>query len=165
MSLSKKYLVLFIIPLVAFTMHKYYISLTKIDYKKESNSVQITLRIFIDDIQKTINSTYNKNFELGLPSESKEIDTLINNYIVPKLKVKINNVDKTYVYLGKEYEDEVIFVYLEIENIKVVNSIEIKNNILMEKFPNQKNIIKLNINGVKKTFLLTNKKYKDLLKF
>ena len=151
MSLSKKYLVIFIIPLVAFTMHKYYISLTKIDYKKESNSIQITLRIFIDDIQETINSTYNKNLELGLPSESKKIDTLINKYIVPKLKVKINNVDRTYTYLGKEYEDEVVFVYLEIENIKVVNSIEIKNNILMEKFPNQKNIIKLNINGVKKT--------------
>ncbi len=49
--------------------------------------------------------------------------------------------------------------------IEAVNSIEVKNNILMEKFPNQKNIIKLNINGVKKTFLLTNKKYKDLLKF
>jgi len=165
MSLSRKYFVLFIIPLVAFTMHKYYISLTKIDYKKESNSVQITLRIFIDDLQETINSTYNKKLELGLPNESKEIDTLINNYIIPKLKVKINNVDKTYAYLGKEYEDEVVFVYLEIENIEVINSIEIINKILMEKFPNQKNIIKLNINGVKKTFLLTNKKYKDLLKF
>jgi len=165
MPLPRKYFILFIIPLVAFTMHKYYISLTKIDYKKESNSVQITLRIFIDDIQETINSTYDKKLELGLPSESKEIDTLINNYIIPKLKVKINNVDKTYTYLGKEYEDEVVFVYLEIENIEVINSIEIINNILMERFPNQKNIIKLNINGVKKTFLLTNKKYKDLLKF
>jgi hypothetical protein len=165
MSLSKKHLVLFIIPLFAFTIHKYYISLTKIDYKKESNSVQITLRLFIDDLQDTLNSTYAKDFELGLPNESKKIDSLIYNYVVPKFIVKINSVDKTYTYLGKEYEDEVVYVYLEIENISTINSMEIKNTIFMEKFPNQKNIIKLNINTRKKTFLLTNKKESDSIIF
>ncbi len=163
---KRKYLILlFIIPLFAFTMHKYYISLIKVEYKKESKSIQITMRIFIDDLQKTINTTYNKKFELALPSEATEIDSIINDYITDKFIVKINNTEKPYSYLGKEYEDDVVYLYLELKNIETINSIEIKNNMLMKIFPDQKNIIKLNINNTKKTFFLTNQKDKDLLKF
>ncbi len=165
MHSKQKYLLLFIIPLFAFTMHKYYISLTKVEYKKESRSIQVTMRIFIDDLQKTINTTYNKDFELALPNESKEIDSIINNYLIGKFKVKINNTEKIYSYLGKEYENDVVYLYLEINNIETIKSIEIKNNMMMETFPEQKNIIKLNINNIKKTFLLTSQKENDLLIF
>lgn len=162
---KQKYLILFIIPLFAFTMHKYYISLTKIEYKKENQTIQVTMRIFIDDLQQTINTTYHKNLELALPNESKGIDTIINNYITGKFKVKVNAIEKEYFYLGKEYEDDVVYLYLELKNIKTINSIEIKNNMLMEIFSDQKNIIKLNIDNKKKTFFLTRQKDKDLLKF
>ena len=165
MHSKQKYLVLFLIPLFAFTMHKYYISLTKIEYKKEEKLLQVTMRIFIDDLENTLNSTFNKNIELALPNESEDIDTLISKYISTKFNVKINNLDTTYFYLGKEYENDVVYLYLELKNIDQINSIEIKNNMLMEMFPEQKNIIKLNINSLKKTFLLTNQKDKDLLKF
>jgi hypothetical protein len=162
---KQKYLVFFLIPLFAFTMHKYYISLTKVEYKKESKSIQVTMRIFIDDLQETINTTYNKDFELALPNGSKEIDTIISNYLTGKFKVKINNIEKPYSYIGKEYENDVVYLYLEINNIETINTIEIKNNMMMEIFSDQKNIIKLNINNTKKTFFLTNQKDKDLLKF
>jgi len=165
MSSKQKYLIFFLIPLFAFTMHKYYLSLTKIEYKEDEKLLQVTMRIFIDDLEHTLNSTYDKNFELALPNESANIDTLINKYISTKFNVKINDLKKTYIYLGKEYENDVVYLYIELKNIDQINSIEIKNNMLMEMFPEQKNIIKLNINKTKKTFLLTNQKDKDLLKF
>jgi len=165
MSSKQKYLIFFLIPLFAFTMHKYYLSLTKIEYKENEKLLQVTMRIFIDDLEHTLNSTYDKNFELALPNESANIDTLINKYISTKFNVKINDLKKTYIYLGKEYENDVVYLYIELKNIDQINSIEIKNNMLMEMFPEQKNIIKLNINKTKKTFLLTNQKDKDLLKF
>lgn len=164
MSLKRKYLIFLIIPLLAFTLHKYYISLTKVEYKEESNSVQITMRIFIDDLQEAINTTYHKNLELDEANKSNEIDTLIRKYISPKFKVTINKVESTYSYLGKEFENDVVYLYLEIKKIKMINAIEIKNDVLMELFSDQINIIKLKINGSKKTFLLTNQKDKELLK-
>lgn len=164
MSLKRKYLIFLIIPLLAFTLHKYYISLTKVEYKEESNSVQITMRIFIDDLQEAINTTYHKNLELDEANKSNEIDTLIRKYISPKFKVTINKVASTYSYLGKEFDNDVVYLYLEIKKIKMINAIEIKNDVLMELFSDQINIIKLKINGSKKTFLLTNQKDKELLK-
>jgi len=165
MHSKQKYLILFLIPLFAFTMHKYYISLTKVEYKKDEKLLQITMRIFIDDLEQTLNSTYDKNIELALPNESANIDTLIGKYVNTKFTIKINSLEKTYFYLGKEYENDVVYLYIELKNIDNINSIEVKNNMLMEVFPDQKNIIKLNINSIKKTFLLTDQKDKDLLKF
>ena len=156
--------ILLLIPLFAFTTHKYYISSTKIEYKKESKTIQITMRFFIDDLQETINSTYSKDVELALPNEPEEIDSLIINYVIKKFKVIINANKKAFSFLGKEYNNDEIYIYLEIENIEIINKIEIKNSMLMEIFPEQQNIIKLYINDAKKTFLLTKQKDKDLLK-
>ena len=156
--------ILLLIPLFAFTMHKYYVSSTKIEYKKENGTLQITMRIFIDDLQETINNTYQNNFELAVSNEPKELDSLINNYTLKKFEVIVDEDKKTYSFLGKEYKNDEIYLYFEISNIKRINSIEVKNEMLMEIFPDQKNIIKLYINNIKKTFLLTNRSYKDLLK-
>ena len=157
--------IILLIPLFAFTTHKYYISSTKIEYKKESKTIQITMRFFIDDLQESINSTYSKNIELALPNEPEEIDSLIINYVSKKLEVTINSNKKAYSFLGKEYNNDEIYIYLEIENVEFIKAIEIKNSMLMEIFPEQQNIIKLYINNTKKTFLLTKQKDKDSLKF
>ena len=157
--------ILLLIPLFAFTMHKYYLSSTKIEYKKESKTIQITMRFFIDDLQETINTTYNNTLEIAILNESAKIDSLLNDYIIKKFDVIINDKRRSYSYLGKEYKNDEVDLYLELYNIAYINSIEIKNNMLMEIFPDQQNIIKLYINDLKKTFLLTKQKDKDSLKF
>ena len=115
--------------------------------------------------KQLINRTYSEDVELALLNESEEIDSLIINYVSRKLEVIINSNKKAYSFLGKEYNNDEIYIYLEIENVEFINSIEIKNRMLMEIFPDQQNIIKLYINDLKKTFLLTKQKDKDSLKF
>jgi hypothetical protein len=162
---KQKYLIFLFIPLFAFSVHKYYISLTKIDFIKDKNEVQVTMRIFIDDLQATLNTAYHTNIELALPYESKEIDSLINTYLLKKFILTINGNKKEYTYLGKEYEDDVVYLYLEAENITKITAIKVKNSMLMDEFESQKNIIKLHINNTKRTFLLTKKKDNGLLQF
>ena len=72
---------------------------------------------------------------------------------------------KKYNYLGKKYETEVVYLFAEIEDIPSIQSIEIKNRILMNTYPEQQNIIKLDINNKKKSFILTADSDKDLLNF
>jgi uncharacterized protein with ACT and thioredoxin-like domain len=78
--------------------------------------------------------------------------------------VKINDKNVTYHYLGKEYESDMAFIYIEVENVTSIQSIEIRDEMLFDVFPDQKNIIKLFINDTKKTFLLTPDKKFDQLK-
>ena len=154
-----------ILPLLAFTLHKYYISLTKIDYIKEKKAVQITMRFFIDDVENTINSRFNNSFELATKNELSDSDKFLALYINQKFKVTINDQVKSYEYLGKEYENDVVYFYLEITNVENIKSIEVQNRMLFEEFEEQQNFIKLNINNQHKTFILIRNNDKDLLKF
>jgi hypothetical protein len=69
-----------------------------------------------------------------------------------------------YSYLGKEYENNDVFFYLELENIDQINSITIENSMLFETFEEQQNYVKLTIEGVQKTFILVKANVKEMLK-
>ncbi|MCF6296944.1 MAG: hypothetical protein L3J08_03015 [Flavobacteriaceae bacterium] len=165
MKTLNKIILILLIPLLAFTTHKYYISLTKIDFIKEKKVVQITMRFFIDDIQSTLENRYEIKLELGTKEENKEADLFLKKYINQKFKITINNKTTYFSYLGKEYENDVVFIYLEINNIENINQIEIQNKMLFEEFPEQGNFIKTNINNSKKTSLLFKGNDKEMLKF
>jgi len=165
MNFQKKLILLLIIPLLAFSAHKYYISLTKIDFIGTKKTVQITMRFFIDDIENTLQSRYNTKLELATKDENKKTNFFIEKYISQKFKITINEEEKTHKYLGKEYDNDVVFFYLEINDIDKIDIIEVQNNMLMETFEEQENYIKLNINDVKKTFILIKANDKEMLKF
>ncbi len=154
-----------LIPLLAFTLHKYYISLTKIDFIEEKKSVQITMRFFIDDIETTLGNRYQTKLELGTENENKEADIFLEKYISQKFKIRINDELENFIYLGKEYENDVVFFYLEISNIEKITNIEIQNNMLFEDFPEQENYIKTKINGLKKILVLIKENDKEMLKY
>ena len=64
----------------------------------------------------------------------------------------------TYNFIGKEISEDLVAVwcYLEIENIERFNKIHVKNNILLEVFEDQKNIISVIGPDRKKGYLLFN---------
>jgi hypothetical protein len=155
-----------IIPLLAFTsFHKYYISVTQVDYIENEQSVQITSRIFIDDFEKVLRERYDDNLVLGGKNESKDVDKYIENYLKEKIKVTINGKEMNLVFIGKEYDIDLIQCYIEIDKVKKINSIEISNQVLFDLFDEQQNMIKTKINSKQKSFLLNQGNKKALLNF
>jgi len=165
MKALKNLLWILIIPLLAFGSHKYYISLTKIDFIEEEKSVQITMRFFIDDIENTLESRYDVDLELATKEENKKADIYLEKYIASKFEIIINQDIKYFDFLGKEYENDVVFFYLEIKDIEAIDQISVQNRMLFEDFPEQENFIKININNLKKTFVLRKDNDKEMLNF
>jgi Domain of unknown function (DUF6702) len=165
MILLKKFGILLIIPLMAFTLHKYYISLTQIDYNPQEKSLHITIRLFIDDIEKSLNTNFKKDFKLDTPKELEKTNDFIAFYLNTHFNIKVNDTLRDYSFLGKEYENDVIYLYVEIDSISNIKSVGIQNRILISEFETQQNIIKLNINNQKKTMILNKSNDKDLLNF
>jgi len=162
----KKYLtLLLLVPLFAFTLHKYYISLCEIEYVEEQKSLQITLGIFINDLEFTLNKDYEKTLNLATKQEVKDIDAYYLNYLREHFKISINNEPKIYDYIGKEYDNDIVRFYLEISNIKELKSIEVTNTSLFRDFENQQNIIKIKANNSNKTFYLTPNNVKGFLNY
>ena len=70
----KYFTLLIFIPLLAFSVHKYYISLCEIEYVEEQKSIQITLGMFIDDLEVTLNKSNDTILNLATTDEVKNID-------------------------------------------------------------------------------------------
>lgn len=166
MKSSKFLVLLIIIPLFAFTsMHKYYISVTQINYIKDKESVQITSRIFIDDFENILRARYDENITLAGKNEPKTIDYYVEKYLEEKIAIKINNENTNITFIGKEYEGDIMRCYLEIEDVKAIKSIEVSNRILFDLFEDQQNIVKTKINSKQKSVIHTSDNHNTLLNF
>ncbi len=153
-----------ILPVLAFGIHKHYISLTKVEFIKEKKVVQVTMKFFVDDIEVALENRHDQPMELATKDENKMADKYLEGYIRQKFKVWINEEEKTYAIIGKEYENNEVFFFLELENISDIKTIEIQNSMLFEEFEEQQNYIKLNIENVRKTFILIKANDKEILK-
>ncbi|ARV05729.1 hypothetical protein BTO04_03005 [Polaribacter sp. SA4-10] len=165
MTIKKTLFLLLIIPLLSFSAHKYYLSLTQITYKPEAKSVQVIINVFMDDIEVALNKKYAIDLNLTTEKELKDNDIYFEKYLNEKLHFKIDDISKEFNYLGKEYDGDLVYFYLEIENIEHVKSIGITNKILIDYFPKQQNLIKSKVGKKHKSILLTAKNDKGLLKF
>lgn len=123
------------------------------------------MRVFTDDLQNGIDKQFSIKTELDTEKEFQDSDNYISKYITDKFIVKVNGKQTSTSYIGKKYDADETKIYLEIENISDILSIEVQNKVLMELLEDQQNIIKLNIGNKKRSFILTSKHDKDLLKF
>ncbi len=165
MKFKKIIVILLILPLFAFTMHKYYVSLCEIEFIKEKQSIQITLGVFIEDLEVSLIKNSGKQLNLASKTEVVNIDDYYKKYLNEHLQISANGKNQSYKYIGKEYDGDIVRFYLEIIDIKDLKTIEVFNNILTDDFSDQKNIVKIKVNDFNKTFYLNKSNTKSLLKF
>ena len=157
--------VLFLVPLLAFTTaHKYYVSITEIEYVKEQQSVQIISRIFIDDLEKLMRQRFDESITLSSNNESNKVDFYLEKYLKEKIQIQINGMPVSLNFIGKEYDNDVAICYVEISKVENISEFEIQNTLLLDVFEEQQNVVRLNISGIQKSFILIKENDKGLLK-
>ncbi|WAC01501.1 hypothetical protein N7U66_16050 [Lacinutrix neustonica] len=82
-----------------------------------------------------------------------------------KLKISINGEAVQYVFLGKEYDEDIVQCYLEILNVESIATFEITNKVLFDVFEEQKNVVRTHINSKHKSFILIPQNDKGMLNF
>lgn len=163
--LKKGFLIL-LLPLVAFTnVHKFYLSVTNIGYSEKDEALQITTRIFIDDMEKLLDERYDIKAQLGTAIESKLADEYLEKYFKTKMLFEIDGEQREYEFLGKKYDTDMMICYLEIPQVTVdkIKSIQIQNEILTDLFDDQQNVVHFKIKGKKKSFVLLKSDTKGML--
>lgn len=155
---------LLVVILSSFAIHKFYVSIYQINYVPKKQMIQITARIFVDDINDALEKKYHKKTFLGSEKEIPKDAILLKNYLSEKLLLKVNGMVKPTIYLSEEMEANVLICYLKIQNIAKLSSLSVENNALMELNNDQQNIIQYQESGEKKTLLLTTDNSKGILK-
>jgi hypothetical protein len=136
-------------------VHKYYVAVFQMDHKPEKKTIQITGRIFIDDLEKTLNTKHGKTFYLATEKELPETTNTLKQYLLDKITVKVNGKAAPVTFLAKEVDDDILVCYLTVSAPKKVTSIEVRNTVLQEMFREQQNMINTKVNNERKSLLLT----------
>lgn len=162
----KKYTVSFLLLffLTAMSVHKFYVSTYQVNYVSQKKMMQITSRIFIDDLIEALEKKYKKRAYVGTNRQTEADIDLMKKYIAEKCIIKINGEQKSFTYLSNELEANVLVCYFSIKNISKLNTLSIENSALMELNGYQQNVIQANIDGDKKSLLLTVDNFKGTLK-
>lgn len=166
MQLIKKTLLILLLPLLAFTVaHKFYISVTSVEYSDKDRALQITTRIFIDDFEKVLQERYGIKGSLATKEESDMADAYIEKYLRTKFMVEINDRPVDFDFLGKEYDNDIMICYLEVSKIDIstATSISVENAVLMDIFEEQKNVVHFKLGNQKKSFVLIRENNKGML--
>ena len=147
------------------TDHKFYVSVTEIEYNQKAQSLQIISRIFIDDLEKLLQKRYDASILLSEKNESKKVTDYLNKYLGQKMEIQVDGKPFKLNYIGKEYENDMALIYIEIPNVPEFKNIRIKNAILTDMFSEQKNLVHVEYKGETKSLILTSGKDEDLIIF
>ncbi|MBR9853367.1 MAG: hypothetical protein GYB37_02160 [Algicola sp.] len=147
------------------TAHKFYVSVTNIEYAEDNKAFQITSRVFIDDLDKLLSERYGIQAKLATPEESKLANEYIEKYFRSKFVVALNGKPVKYTFLGKRYDTDVAICYLEIPNVNLteVKTMSVQNEVLTDLFEEQKNVVHIKWEGNKKSFVLIKENNKGML--
>ncbi len=129
--------------------HKFYMSTTDVKYHSETKTLQSTIKLFTDDIEKVINEENGIKIFLGTEREVKETDHLLEKYILSHFELKTKNETVKLTFLGKEVDQNYTWIYLESNEISSPKRIEIINSLLVDYFEEQSNRVNFENGSIK----------------
>ena len=150
---------------LSFTAHKFYVSITKIEYAEDKAALQIITKLFIDDIEDVLQARYDKSLIMGGKSEPEAVRTYLEQYVMQKLEIEVNGTPVKLQYLGHEYDNDVVKTFIEVKGVTELNSISVQNKMLFELFEEQQNIVHIKRYKKRKSLVLDADNPKGLLNF
>jgi hypothetical protein len=136
--------------------HPFYICVTDIKHDAKQHSLNISIKLFTNDIENALKKTTAKHIDLLNPKNKPEMEVELFNYIKKRFTLNSNQKPITLNFIGYEKEDDVIWVYLEVKKIHQPKTLKINTTLLYDYLPQQTNIVHAEINGIKKSSKVTN---------
>lgn len=137
---SFKIVILLIIAYMSmgFTIHPFHASITELKHNSEQNLLEVTVRLFTDDLGMAIGEEILIGKEQNENQSQKIRDYVRNNLIIldPNQKEELQLSE-----IGQETEYDISFVYFEIRDFWLSESYKITQTVLFDQFDDQANIV------------------------
>lgn len=140
--------------------HDFHLSKCDIHYSEEDGALQVSLRIFIDDLEEAIAKVLNEdNLKLCTNKEIASADSIMVEYLTNTFRIRVDDSASELQFVGKEVSEDLLAVwcYFEIPNISPKENIFIENKILIETFADQSNLVSMNFSKEKKEHFMFQK--------
>ena len=131
--------------------HPFYISMTEIQHNKKTQSLEISVRIFSDDLERSIRKNYNGKVDLMNVSDKSNSIKILTAYLQKHLVLRADGKTLIANFEGFEIKEGSVWSYLEVPGIPSIKTLEITNDILHEYQNLQVNFVHVKANKTDKT--------------
>lgn len=146
-------------------LHPFYVSITTVDYNGPAHRMEISSRIFYDDLEAALKDGRDLKIDLINPTDRSAVDSLLATYFRKHFGLAVNGRPVSLHYIGYEIDEDVAWCFLEATNIANVEQLRIDNGILLDHFPKQSNIMHVTAYGQRKSTKLDNPKRTAVFKW
>lgn len=139
----------------SYRLHDFHTSITRIDYNARERSWEVSIRVFTDDLENAL-SKDNNGQKFVVVNKDKN-DAFVEKYVRKHFAfVSSKNQKKSFVYIGKEQEADATWIYIEVPFAEPIAGFSLQNDIMHELFDDQINLVNLNYQGTRKSYIFKN---------
>ncbi|HVG38559.1 MAG TPA: DUF6702 family protein [Pyrinomonadaceae bacterium] len=132
--------------------HKFYTSIARAEYNAETKSLEVSARVFADDLELALTKKNNRDVRLDA---TKDIGALVLAYLQDSFELKEGDGGeaKQLTWVGMETNVDVVWLYFEIKLGAAPRDARMRNRLFFELFPEQVNVVQF-VNGERKSELV-----------
>ena len=130
-----------VFAMMSFMLPDFFSSMTKVDYVEGSKTLKFTTKMNTEHVSSALKINPNT---AGFEAEVKK-------YVNRNFDVSVNGAAKNLTFTGSQVNGETVWVYFEAGGVSDINSLRIKNSILLDAFPKQFNVVNVAYKGQQKT--------------
>lgn len=127
-------------------LHPLHVSVTEIKFDPKDRELEITVRIFLDDLEEAIRQDRKlPSLDITNPGTGLTTDQLVSTYLSTRLTTKVDNKTAAIKYLGHEIDGDAIVVYAYAPGVKKLKSIEVYHSTITEVYEDQSNLVHITL--------------------
>ena len=140
----------------AFSDHDLHASVAEVKWNAESTSFEVSIKIFIDDLEKALSRDQIAGLQIGTPKESAEANDIIIAYLEKHFHISLDGIRLPSQFVGKETTEDfqAIWCYVEYPGLKDPKKCMVSNDILFDLFDDQRNIMDIRMTPTDKAYII-----------
>lgn len=131
----------FFINLIFSSAHPFHVSVCDIFFNEKAKSVEITHKIFLDDLEEALKEDAGYSVDILKRLENNQLKELLINYLKSNFSCAVDGEKLTLTYIGSEVQEDALWVYQEAVNVERFSEVEVKNTVLLGLFDDQTNLV------------------------
>ena len=132
-------------------IHPFYIAVTEINHNVTEKSLEITCKVFAEDIEQAIEKQNNTQLDILSEKDKEKCRQLLPGYFNRNLIISVDGRRVPLKFIGFETEKESTFCYFEVANVSSLKKMVVANTILFDFTDKQINIMHVTANGTRKS--------------
>jgi uncharacterized protein YuzE len=145
--------------------HVFYVSIAKVKWNPQQQRIELSIRLFTSDLEQAVEAQGGPKLNLWTPREHPESNRFVAAYLTSRLHFRIDGQVLPLEYTGKADALDATACFLQIRNVKTVRTIEIDNQILLDLFEDQTNVVQFEVEDEKKFVNLNKRLFRETVTF